>query len=157
MHCLNAVMDDLHDYAEAIQRRMFDLAKSDAIDFLRVGNFDCEVLHRKGRLQTELVEIKPGAVVPQHCHPGVDSVDFLLRGNVAGFDIAGRHLKRFVQGMGLRIAQDAYHGGRAGPEGVAFLSCQRWQEAPTFIAKAWRGEPVNDRHARMLDALEAVA
>lgn len=32
-----------------------------------------------------------------------------------------------------------------------------WATLPSHIALAWRGAPLGDYHARMLDALEAVA
>lgn len=157
MHCLNAIRDDLHDYAEAIQRRMVETLGVRPVDAMTVASFECAVLHRAGLFQTELVRIKPFVCVPMHSHPGVDSVDLLVAGNVWQFRIGTHTLKRFVKGMGLRIASTVPHGGVASEAGVMFLSCQRWAVAPSFIAREWQGEPVNDTHARMIDALEAVA
>lgn len=154
MRCLFKVEDDLHDYAEAVQARMSEHLAAKPLSLQSCGGFDCAVVHRMGNLQVELVHISPGEVVPMHRHPGVDSIDLLVEGNVSRFQIGDHSVSRFVRGMGLRIAQDAMHGGTAGMEGVLFLSCQRWAMQPSHISLVWRGDPCSVEHMSQL--LEAV-
>lgn len=157
MHCYGAIRDDLHDYAAEVLARMDTYVMAQPIDQADFGRFDTMVVHRAGRLQVELVRIKSNVLIPPHRHPGVDSIDLLVGGNVVGFDIDEQHFDRFVKGMGLRIPASARHGGATGRFGVIFLSCQRWDREPDFIAKRWVGDPVNQHHERMLEHFKAVA
>lgn len=158
MHCYGAIRDDLHDYAAEVKARMFEHLASNPLAVRSFGTFDCCVLHRRDRLQTEIVMIDPGAVIPRHTHPNVDSIDLLVRGNVSAFEIDGTTLTRFVRGMGLRIPAGAPHGGTALAEGIGvwFLSCQRWRVPQKHIALDWAGAPVTSAHGKLLEVFGRV-
>lgn len=157
LRCLFAVADELHDYAEAVNARMIEHLASRPLALQDLGSLDCAVLHRAGALQAELIQIHPDRRIPVHSHPGVDSIDLLVSGNVISFQIWQERLFKFIPKIGLRIAQGAPHGGVAGPEGVAFLSCQRWVRPPSHITLAWRGRPINDAHEQLLEELAVLA
>lgn len=157
MHCLFGIKDELHDYAAAIHAYLLEYVRFAPLESKNFGGFDAGIIGRSGRLQAELITIRPCVAVPMHCHPGVESIDMLVAGNVMGFQIGEKRIARFVKGIGLRIAADAMHGGVAGAKGVVFLSCQRWNREPDFIARSWVGDPVSDEHERLLEHLKAVA
>lgn len=156
MRCVHLIRDDLHDYAEAMLTCMENLLSLRPVTSMAFGDFETEVVNRRGNLQTELVRIDPGVKVPLHCHPGVDSIDLLVDGSVS-LVVGETRIPRPLKGIGIRIAQDALHGGVVGPEGVMFLSCQRWDRLPDFIARSWSGATVSEAHERMLEHLKAVA
>lgn len=156
LRCLFAVKDVLHDYAEAVHTHLLDHLAARPLAVQELGAVQCAVLHRTQWMQAELIQIQPGKRILPHAHPGVDSIDLLVSGNVSGFRIGEYHVKRFIPALGLRIGQSVTHGGEIGPEGVAFLSCQRWSQPPSHITLAWRGRPINDAHERLLDELEAL-
>lgn len=150
LRCLGAVQDDLHDYAEAINARLGEYLEANPIAIADFGNFEGIVLHRIGRLQAELITLLPGATLPSHVHPFVDSVDLLVDGNVCAFRIGNHNINRFVKGVGLRIPAWAPHGGTASQAGVAFVSCQRWGTTPSHIGLNWLGAPAADAHREAL-------
>lgn len=157
MRCINMVRDDLHDYAEAVLASMETYIHFDEyVDIELFGGFQCIVLQRSGNMQVEYVGIGPNVVVPPHSHPGVDSIDLLVKGSVS-LTVGDLHIPRPIKRLGVRIGQNVTHSGVAGADGVRFLSCQRWNRKPDFIARSWIGEPVSDKHARLIDHLQAVA
>lgn len=159
MRCFNAVQDDLHDYTAEIQARSIEVLASRPIAVRDFGNVDAVVLHRTGLMQTELIQIQPHAVIPTHSHPGVDSIDLLVSGNLERFEVAGQRVGRLLHGIGIRIAASAAHGGKATGAGVLYLSCQRWDRLPSHIGLAWRGAPSCEEHRNLLkmaEGLEAV-
>jgi hypothetical protein len=122
---------------------------------------DCAVVHRLGNLQAEVIRIDAATFIPSHVHPGVDSIDLLVAGDidlvVSGKRIAEGYSKgrreAFLKRAGIRIAQDAPHGGSSGEEPVVFVSVQRWAMAPTHIGYSWKGTASSPTHERILDEL----
>lgn len=156
LRCLYGVKDDLHEYTEAVRERV-GLGCISLRDF---GKFTGAVFHRTGRFQAELLYIRPNETLPLHVHPGVDSIDLGLDGD-ALIQISGKTIAEgysperrlaLLRSTGLRIAQDAPHGGYVGPHGFLFFSCQRWAGEPSHIGLAWAGAPCSDAHARLLEA-----
>lgn len=155
MRCLYGKSDDLHAYAVRVAA-LADLSTLHACSF---GGVETSVVHRDGLFQTELIRMAPGEVIPVHRHPGIDSIDLLVSGDIAieinGAVIAGDYSPErraaFLAGKGLRIDQTAFHGGRVGPEGVTFLSCQRWNVAPSHIGLCWEGPLYSDIQKRLLE------
>lgn len=156
MRCVNAIKDDLHDYAAAVLGAMEGVLSGSPVEVADFESFNCEVLNRVGRMQVELVTIKPNVWVPLHSHPGVDSIDLLVAGTVA-LTVGDLTIRRPLKRLGVRIPQDCMHGGKVGSDGVTFLSCQRWNRQPDFIARSWIGWPVNRTHASIVHHLKAVA
>lgn len=165
LRCLFGVKDDLHDYAEAVRGRLAEHVAGPHLSALASENWDCAVVHRTGALQAELIHIRPNERIPPHLHPDVDSVDLLVSGDI-DLVIAGKRIaegygserrEAFLKRAGIRIAANAPHGGTTGPQGVVFVSCQRWAIPPSHIALAWAGAPCTPGHARMLDALKGIA
>jgi quercetin dioxygenase-like cupin family protein len=157
MRCLNAIKDDLHDYAEVVQRCATELVPSlpsNAVDF---GAVRCHILHKSGSLQTELIRILPDSIIPPHNHPQADSMDLLLDGNVREFTIGDMRVTRFIKGIGLRIPRLVVHGGVSGTYGMLFLSCQKWSCPPSHIALSWVGAPISRTHERLLEVLDKQA
>lgn len=155
MHCVNAVRDDLHDYAAGVLANLTQHLSTKPLDARSFGNVNCAILHRLGNLQTEIVTIQPGQLIPLHTHPGVDSVDLLVAGMI-DLTVGDLRIPKPLKRVGVRIPQDCPHGGEAGAEGVTFLSCQRWAVPPSYIGLAWRGEPCSVLHHRMIGALEGL-
>jgi hypothetical protein len=161
LRCLFGVKDDLHDYAEAIHARLAEFAQHDSLADLDSAQWACRVVNRTGNLQAELIRINPCEVIPQHIHPHVDSVDLIIAGDIdlviSGKRIAEGYSKdrrsSFLKRAGLRIAANAPHGGSTGPDGVLFISCQKWDVPPSHIALAWAGPSCTAEHARMLETL----
>lgn len=159
------VRDDLRDYAESVFARTTELLSCRPIDARDFGRFDCVVLHRLGKFQTELVRIRPGVVVAPHVHPTVDAIDLGVAGD-ADLVVDG---KRFAEGypperrarllkrIGIRIGAGIPHGGRVGKDEFVFLSCQRWIRPPEWVALDWLGKPVSQRHAKLLEDLVVIS
>lgn len=153
MRCLFGVKDDLHAYAE----RVVAMPLSAPILGRDYGPVHSSLLHRDGKFQTELVTVRPGVVLPEHRHPGVDSIECPLEGfirfRINGEDpyagVSDERLARFAIGKLVRIAEDAWHSGRAGPEGVKFLSMQRWTGEQSLIGERWVGATVSKEHASL--------
>lgn len=152
---INPAQDDLYDYTEVVRSRLHDLLEKTTIGLNSPGSFNCSVIHRTGKFQAELIKIHPNEKVPLHWHPGVDSIDFFLNGSV---DMVVGHIRinRCPKRIGIRIDQHVVHGGVVGPNGLTYISCQKWNSFPSHIAMAWGGEAVTDDHKRILDALESV-
>lgn len=164
--CLLAEADDLHDYAAAVHASMQDhlrMARRFPIDY---GSVKTSILRSDLRFQVEVVTVAPNTVLPLHRHPDVDSIDIMVEGDilidVEGVIIAGDYScerrAAFLNGKGLRIAADALHGGVVGPQGVTFLSCQRWKMLPLpSIGLNWAGPRVTPEHDQQLRCLRGVA
>ena len=158
MRCLYGIKDDLHAYAE----RVVAMALPAPIMERGYGPVHSALLHREGEFQTELVRVAPGAELPQHRHPGVDSIECPLEGfirfRIGGEDpyatVSDERLARFAIGKLVRIAGKAWHSGKAGPEGAVFLSMQRWTGEQVLIGERWEGATVSEEHASLAQATE---
>lgn len=145
MRCLFGKKDDLHEYAERMARGYEQLAP---LARQRYGSLTSFLLHRDGLFQTELVTAPAHTNIPAHRHPGVDSIECPVRGFIRlvvdGIDpyqgVNDERLRRFALGKLVRIDAQAWHGGRAGPDGVTFLSMQRWDRPQEFLGEAWEGQ-----------------
>lgn len=136
LRCLYGVKDDLHDFAEHALNTLPIGAFNAPCSLTRhFGDAHCSILHRERGYQIELVTIAPGVDIDEHAHPGVDSIEYALSGGVRfvlngerPFDgLSDERFLEFVKGKGLRIADDAMHGGPAMARlGAVFLSFQRW-------------------------------
>lgn len=165
--CLFGIEDDLHAYAE----RMTEGLGGSFATLPWAGPFKTDatygpvrtgLLHREGRYQVEIVEVAPNTTLPVHRHPGVDTIECPVRGlmrfTVHGVDpyekIPDTRLERFQQGKLIRIDAGAWHAGRSGPEGAAFLSMQRWpaESAMTLLGECWEGAPMSEDHGRFVGA-----
>lgn len=153
MRCLYGIKDDLQDYAE----RIVAMSLPTPIQERDYGPVHSAVIHREGLFQTELVTVAPNTDLPNHRHPGVDSIECpqsgFIRFRINGDDpykwVSDERLARFATGKLVRIQGDAWHSGRTGPEGVRFLSMQRWPSKPGMIGEVWEGATVSDEHARL--------
>lgn len=158
-YCYFGVKDDLHDYAESIVARVEDVAKNVPIQTTAFGRMKSAVVHRLGSFQVELLTLEPKEHLPLHTHPGVDSIDYLLNGSLM-LMLSGQrfaYAARKGQGYGMRIAQDAPHGGYSGRHGLTFVSIQRWNRNPLpSIALNWSGSLYNDIQRRLIDDLASV-
>lgn len=162
LRCLYGVRDDLHEFAEyAWNTLSFGAMTADLAWAVDHQGVQCAILHRDACYQAELIVVQPGVIIPTHTHPGTDSIEVPVAGAVR-FWIDGKDLYRgiddarllkLIRGNGLRIAQDAPHGGRALPTiGAMFLSFQRWEGAPRHIGENYVGQGVSPAHASILEA-----
>jgi hypothetical protein len=98
------------------------------------------ILFREGCWQVELVVGMPHAGTEMHRHLRCASADLLLNGTVSG-TVGGRgvsHPKRGELAAQLRtIGKGEWHGGASGPDGLVYLSFQKWDGEPTFISQDW--------------------
>jgi quercetin dioxygenase-like cupin family protein len=99
------------------------------------GNLSALVLYRTGAFQVQLFIVAPGTVVPEHCHPDVDSFEVYLGGDIA-FTLDGEPCNEHV----IRVTPQTWHGARVGERGGAFLSVQHWLNGrtPSTVADSWR-------------------
>jgi hypothetical protein len=101
------------------------------------------VLFRRCQFQVELIALFPGALVPPHRHPHVETYEVHYSGGGEAWlgtperRLRQPHLVGDTMLRRLRIAAGMPHGGRA--EGLTTaLSLQRWQgREPTFISDDW--------------------
>ncbi len=161
LHCLFGVRDDLHEFAESIlfgtPMGLLNGMCQQATDY---GDVHATVLHRDGDYQVELVCMQPGLHVPLHTHLGTDSIEYALGGSVR-FTINGQELfpgvdedklMSFVKGKGLRIPNDAAHGGLVHPVlGATFLSFQRWSGPVMQLGDNYQGVAMSPKHAALME------
>ena len=122
----------------ALVARRLDLR---AVAMRTFGNITCTVLYRSGCWQAELITIPGYTVVPLHRHNRVYSCDVMVGGTV-DLVMGGRvtHLVKadeLDETRMLQIPRRRWHGGQAGPDGVAFLSFQKWDGVPSFVSDDW--------------------
>lgn len=105
------------------------------------------IVFREGCWQVELVAMLPDAVIPKHRHNRVDSVELVLAGSGCG-DIGGHAIGAVQRGRLaahlIHVPKGEWHEGTAGPNGVMYLSFQRWDGAAALISEdweAWSPEP----------------
>lgn len=97
------------------------------------------ILFRQGQFQVQLCVVQPNTEGPDHIHPGVDSFEVYMGGDI----IFRKDREQFMpQRPGkdtLRIYPNTSHGGTFGNRGGMFLSVQRWLNGvePTFISRDW--------------------
>lgn len=121
------------------------------------------VLYRGAPFQVELIsglplqgwQSKANSAVPEHCHPNVDSIEYVLCGEI-GFTICGQPVcsdsevsgiaedgASLMCGKRMHIKPNVPHGAAIGPSGAAFLSIQEWREGATITSVGidWDGPP----------------
>lgn len=147
--------DDLKEYSERFLRE-FSWSKGRPPQ--GVASFDgslCTVLDRQGIFQTEFVSCVPGFVIPPHRHPGTDTIEYLLSGEIefyiddhgVGARLRGAERARLFQNRGVRIGANQWHRGVVGPWGMSSLVFQRWTKSePTFLGDCWEGQPATKTH-----------
>jgi hypothetical protein len=156
--CLNEIRDDLHAYAEGITKRFRMLATAPACGLASFSEAPVQtlIMHRDGAFQTELCMFGPGVIVPEHHHPGVDSIEWLVAGSLR-FKVNGQYPEyaRALRGRAswrfaaVRINEADLHTVEVGEKGAAFLSIQRWRGARlTHIGDNWVGAPCSDAHGK---------
>lgn len=163
MICFNAIDDDLHAYASSMVKRfrMFAAAPLYGLASFSEKPVQTLIAHRADCFQTELCMFGAGVDVPEHHHPGVDSIEWLLSGTLR-FKINGRYPEFYPRAKGwdhpgamrfmaVRINQADRHTVEIGEHGAAFLSMQRWDSgAPTHIGDNWIGTPCSNTHGERL-------
>lgn len=99
------------------------------------------ILFRESCWQIEIIAGMPGGSAPRHKHMHVDSCELGIGGWVLA-EIGQHEVTRKVRGeltanlIGVPAGQ--WHGGAAGPDGVMWISFQRWHDmAPTWITDDW--------------------
>lgn len=161
LHCLYAVRDDLHDFAERFVSTVTFAQLNAPCGLLKdFGDFQCGILHREGAFQVEMMVVRPGVVIPPHTHPGTDSIEYPVTGGVRLYvgdkdpftKLDDERFLSFIKGKGIRIAGDAVHGGQAHPTmGAVFLSIQRWSIDQAHIAQNYDGAGVSPAHDDIID------
>lgn len=131
-----------------------------------VGDFAQMVLDRRGPFQAQLCLCKPGAEIPDHAHPTVESITWYVTGQVF-FRL--EHDGKMVglwnpaditetadglcshNGKFIRVPAGVKHGATIGPVGGAFISFQHWLDGePTSVDADWRGPALSKEHAKEL-------
>ena len=146
-----AIEDDLQAYA---RRVTFAWPTS----MREVEGAQVATVHREGNFQAELCCVRGGFVIPEHVHPGADTIEVTLAGavrlTVNGVDpfdrIPDERLPAFAQGRGIRINATDVHGGRVLPCGAWFLSIQLWVAEPRSVLTDYRGATLGARHEALL-------
>ena len=104
------------------------------------GRFTEIILYRDGQFQVQLVIAQPLSEIPDHIHPGVDSFEVYMSGDLR-FRRDDEAFHPQEPGVScLRVLPDSYHGATVGPRGGTFLSIQHWtnpKRQPSFISHEW--------------------
>lgn len=151
--------DELTGYLMKVRNepQFFGLPQHDAQAF--VEGVTGLVLRRDGPFQVQLFICHPGTVIPEHCHPNVDSYEVGLRGmelRVRGRRVLPMRMAKLTDGAGLpvtlgtfiRVKAGDLHSATAGEDGGAFLSVQHWLNGikPTSVGNDWAGPTMGARH-----------
>lgn len=127
------------------------------------GRVQSIVLYRRAPFQVELIcaqspehwQNNAVSVVPEHSHPNVDSIEYMLAGQTA-FTICGQPVASddevngvavdgasLMCGKRMHVAPGVLHGAAVGPAGAVFLSIQEWKAGiePTSVGLDWDGPP----------------
>jgi hypothetical protein len=119
------------------------------------GTVQSIVLYRQAPFQVELFCGIPGDIesVPEHSHPNVDSIEYVLGGNI-DFSVCGKNIEdedrvngtsedgsSLLCGLRMHVRPGAAHAAIVGPAGGLFLSIQKWREGlnPTSVGFDWEG------------------
>ncbi len=150
--------DDLSDYVNWVFNDFrFNLARP-LYPFNSYEPATGLILHRDGNFQVEMFSLPGKKGIPPHDHPDVDSVECAMGGDfhlyldgksvMSGHTRPG-HCARVFQNKGVRINAGLTHAASVGPEGVGFLSCQRWLNGvePTSIGQNWSGKTYSQEEA----------
>lgn len=141
-----AISPELRAYCKRVLDRRGRLLAlhppADGIRFYSEGG--CIVVHREGQFQAELMFQRPNVAIGGHAHPHVESVDFLLCGDVyAVLDGVTEVAPKPPRPNGLardflrahEFPLNVCHAGASGERGACVLCVQRWTAgvAPTSI------------------------
>lgn len=106
---------------------------------LKQGGSQVDVVYREGPLQIERIALAPHTVLKTHRHPGVDSYEYHVCGDVE-FWLGRRvfHQSAMSPFRLVPVSQHAFHSGIVGESGVTFLSIQYWGEIPpSSVQEVW--------------------
>ena len=101
------------------------------------NNSSRQIIYQNKQFQVQLITMMPNTEIPMHVHPGVDSCEYPVSGDI-NFYRNGEHFPFDKQLGGLRILPTDVHGGIFGERGGSFLSIQHWLiDKPGFIHEDW--------------------
>lgn len=158
--------DPLLAFAEWWGRQPFVIPPSphDGVTFLK--DFTGITLFRQAPYQVQHWICRPGAEVPDHSHPTVDSVviyvsgDILFRKNGApsitqeGLNVGADGMTN-AHGMIERVRPTDTHGATIGPNGGSFITIQHWLNGvPSNTELDWKGKPLDEDHAVSLEMIQ---
>lgn len=111
-----------------------------------IGNVSGCVLLRQYPFQVQLFICPPNIEIPEHTHPGVDSYEVYVSGQV-DFTVDGQSIRDkseitfdeigqpALRSHCIRIRPESKHGGKIGAEGGVFMSVQKWNVPFTCITR----------------------
>ena len=92
LHCLFGIKDDLHEFAEAAINTLPLCAMNAPLTWCQdFGSVQAGILHRDDNFQIELIVVQPNVWIPEHVHPGTDTIEYPISGHVR-FVINGQAL-----------------------------------------------------------------
>lgn len=110
---------------------------------LAAGQSTIEVVYRDQGFQIERIALAPHTTVSSHRHPGVQSYEYHLRGEMEFW--LGRRVYHQTAQSPFRlvpVSDRAFHSGIVGESGVTFLSIQHWGiVVPSSVQDVWESEP----------------
>ena len=112
------------------------------------GQFTEIILYREGQFQVQLVIAQPDTEIPDHIHPGVDSYEVYMSGDLRFRRDADAFCPQDPGISHLRVLPESYHGATVGPRGGTFLSIQHWTDPtvqPSFISHEWGYADENEK------------
>lgn len=121
------------------------------------------VLLRQDPYQVEMIVAAPGAEIPDHVHPNVDSYEVYLGGEImfrhGGQQVVSAEEAQATLDTGLsarvgseiRVRQNDLHGATIGAAGGVFLSVQKWLNGIELgpVASDWNGPYMGPKHAAL--------
>jgi hypothetical protein len=104
-------------------------------------------LFRHGRYQFEMYFIHPNPLIPLHEHPGVENIEVPQSAwnKTSREELAGR-----IQRSGMKHGKGIVE--RAGGNGFALFSSQKWEEGLTMstIGARWKGYTAGPKHEELI-------
>lgn len=157
---LEPVLDFMRWYLT--QTPVIPLSQFAGVNF--VGDFALLTLFRQDKYQVQLTLCRPGAFIPEHTHPLVDSVviyvtgeiDFVLNGENIYPHGAIHALPNGICSQNshwVRVKPGWTHSAKIGPRGGAFMTVQYWPEGKVeSVEMDWVGMPLSYEHSTKLQA-----
>lgn len=130
----------------------------------KVGKFTGLTLFRGGAYQVQLWSGEPNSSVDDHRHPGVDTIQIYLSGQiylkVNGVPITPPDRVGMLpngicnfSGKFTRIRPEDTHSFTLGPLGGSWMTVEKWLNGnPTSTELDWEGEPIDEKHREELAA-----
>lgn len=150
--------DELIIFANWYRSRANAVPIAPADSIRKVGPFTGLTLFREGPYQVQLWIGEGNAGVAEHNHPGVDTIQIYLSGQIYlkinGLPITTPDMMgvngngaSLLNGQSVRILPTDKHSFELGPLGGSWMTIEKWLNGkPTSTELDWEGAPIDEEH-----------